>query len=351
LASDVRAWVQGGLLAGLALLMLPGAAPGVTFTNPAPISFSQMPGQPTPWSTYPSTIAVSGLDGTVSNLTVSLIGYRRFDPDDDDMLLVGPGGQSVIFLSDAGSLGSSPDLHTLTFEDAAPTAAPDDAPMAGLARYKVSNYGDLHDSFLPLAPSTVTSAPTLGAAFNGTNPNGTWRLFMMSDSTFGLGPRTGALEGGWQLDIDVASGGPGPDPGPAPPTLPDARPQLSSLRLTPARFRATGPGRVGTRISYTLSESANVAFKLERLLAGRRRGRKCVAPGRARRPSRRCTRVRLLRGGLTHQGSAGANSLRFAGRLRGRALPAGRYRLRGRATDSANQTSELARAAFRIVRR
>ena len=149
------------------------------------------------------------------------------------------------------------------------------------------------------------------------------------------------------------------------------RPRLRALELSPRRFRATwrrGAGkrrgkarkggeasssaRRGARISYRLSEPARVRFRVERALPGRRAGRHCAKPKRANRKARRCTRWRTLRGAFAHSGRAGRNSLRFSGRLRGRRLAPGRYRLRAVAADAAGNASRPPRRApFRIVRR
>lgn len=64
----------------------------------------------------------------------------------------------------------------------------------------------------------------------------------------------------------------------------------------------------------------------------------------ANRRKRKCTRFKKLKGGFSDQGAAGANSFRFSGRLRSRALKPGRYRLVGRT----GTTSRVAR--FTIVR-
>jgi hypothetical protein len=94
-----------------------------------------------------------------------------------------------------------------------------------------------------------------------------------------------------------------------------------------------------------------VRFRVERALAGRRAGGRCVKPTRSNRRAKRCTRYKLLRGGFAHQGKAGQNAFRFSGRLRGRKLRPGRYRLRAVATDKAGNKSTRKRAGFRIVRR
>ena len=144
-----------------------------------------------------------------------------------------------------------------------------------------------------------------------------------------------------------------PLPGPPADTTP---PSLTALALSPTRFRAArrGPSiaaKTGSRISYKLSEAATLTFRVERAAAGRRAHGRCVKPKRANRTLKRCTRYTALRGVLTREGAAGTNSFTFTGRLRGRKLRAGRYRLRAVATDAAGNRSATRRGAFRIVRR
>jgi hypothetical protein len=106
----------------------------------------------------------------------------------------------------------------------------------------------------------------------------------------------------------------------------DLAPELGRLVLTRAVLRRGGP-RVLMR--FSLSEPAVVTLKFERA----RRGRWLA-----------------LRGSLRHAGTAGVNRLRLSGRLRGRRLPAGRYRLTAVARDAAGNASVVRRARLRIVR-
>ena len=106
----------------------------------------------------------------------------------------------------------------------------------------------------------------------------------------------------------------------------------------------------GTRVSYRLSEAATATFRVQRVLAGRRVRGHCVRPSRANRGRRRCTRYRTLRGSFSHTGTAGRNRFRFSGRLRGRKLRPGRYRLVATATDAAANRSDPVRRLFRIIR-
>jgi len=164
-----------------------------TFSNTAAITIpSSGSGAP-----YPSSINVSGLTGSVLKVTATLTGYSHGFSDDVDVLLVGPAGQKVLLMSDAGG-GGAPSNINLTFDDAAATAVPDGAPIVS-GTFRPANYeGTASDVFA--APAPAGPYATVLAAFNGTNPNGTWRLFVRDDFT-GF---NGSISGGWRLNIQTA---------------------------------------------------------------------------------------------------------------------------------------------------
>jgi hypothetical protein len=97
-----------------------------TFTSTVPIIIpAGAPGTTTgPASPYPSTVNVAFLGGTVTKLTVTLNNLSHTFPGDLDILLVGPGGQSVILMSDTGG-GLDIVNVNLTFDDAAANSLPD----------------------------------------------------------------------------------------------------------------------------------------------------------------------------------------------------------------------------------
>jgi hypothetical protein len=140
---------------------------------------------------------------------------------------------------------------------------------------------------------------------------------------------------------------------------PDATaPVVSRFLATRSRFRvarqataltaAAGRVRAGTTLRYGLSEAARVAVKVERQLPGRQTKGRCVKPAPRLEAGRRCTRM-VPAGTLVRSGRAGANAVRFSGRLGRRALPAGRYRVTLVATDAAGNRSRPARLVLRIV--
>jgi Tol biopolymer transport system component len=166
----------------------------------------------------------------------------------------------------------------------------------------------------------------------------------------------GASAGG-----DGGDGGEGGDGGGGgePKPEPDATaPVVSRFLATRSRFRVARQAtaltaaarrvRAGTTLRYRLSEAARVAVKVERQLPGRRTKGRCVKPAPRLQARPRCTRV-VPAGTLVRSGRAGANAVRFSGRLGKRALAAGRYRVTLVATDAAGNRSRPARLVLRII--
>jgi hypothetical protein len=129
--------------------------------------------------------------------------------------------------------------------------------------------------------------------------------------------------------------------------------------LAPASFRAARTGSsttsaaprrgIGMRVVYALDVAARVRITVQRAVAGRRAGARCVAPGKANRAGKRCTRFARVSGSFARTRPAGRDRFTFTGRLAARRLAPGRYRLV--ATPSASgRTGKLAHVSMRIVR-
>jgi CSLREA domain-containing protein len=151
---------------------------------------------------------------------------------------------------------------------------------------------------------------------------------------------------------------------PAPPVTPPpaadtTRPVLSAVSLNRSRFRvARGPTPVGARrapagttVRYSLSEAATVRLRFQRARPGRRVRGRCRKPTVRNRSRRPCLRYVAVGRALERSGVAGANSIRFTGRIGRRALRPGRYRGILVATDAAGNRSSQRPFRFRIVLR
>jgi subtilisin-like proprotein convertase family protein len=406
----------------LALFLFANAVLAVAVADPtrAAVPVASVPSSATDGraTVYPLVREVSGLDGVIEDLDVSLSGVHHEYPRDLDILLVGPGGQSVMLMSDACADTPVVDRDWGWNDQAA-------SPMSAVESCAAGGYlpTDLQPGeTLPDAPAGPYSNRL--SVFDDTDPNGEWALYVFDDSpnaddgslaeSFRLAiatrpaadvgfrePAVDLAEGQTrELTLTRADGGQGlaagtvkvtsspltAGPGDFEPlsarvefaagqteakvrvaALADALPEEAETfalsisepagdaeRATPATSVVTirdgtlGPGATDSEppaiagltiparlrrgrpatIRYRLSEPAAVTLRFERV-AGRRR----VRVGTLRRASR-----------------AGANRVRFTGRLGGRALRRGAYRLTVTAVDAAGNSSSARRRAFRIVR-
>ncbi|HEU5183331.1 MAG TPA: PKD domain-containing protein [Gemmatimonadaceae bacterium] len=172
--------------------------PAGTFCNPASITIVDA-ARALP---YPSTITVSGAPTSSFKLTATLFRINHPTPGDVDILLVGPGGEKVMLLSDAG--GSADLLNdTLTFDDAAAAQVPQFPVSFASGSYQPTNYGS-PDAMLTPAPAEPYS--TAMSAFAGSDPNGTWSLFVRDDLLLGGG--NGSIAGGWCMAFTQVNAAP-----------------------------------------------------------------------------------------------------------------------------------------------
>ncbi len=163
-----------------------------------------------------------------------------------------------------------------------------------------------------------------------------------------------------QVQITFTPSGGGGGGGGGGPTPDTKAPNVTGYRLSASTFIAANIGDsiaaakkppVGTNVSYTLSEPATVKFTVEQAAKGRKVKGKCVKSTRSNRKKPKCTRYKPLKGSFTHAGNQGKNSFKFSGRLNGKKLKPGKYRLVGTATDAAGNVSKSTSVKFKIVKR
>ncbi|MCA1683953.1 MAG: kelch motif-containing protein, partial [Actinobacteria bacterium] len=204
---------------------------------------------------YPSPIAVSGYGPSdkVANLTLTLnklswpqgtVNAPGSAPDangpsDAEIMLVAPGGKAVMVMGDACGTPDNPNPIptkqpiTLTFDDSAALPLPDNCQgfADGKAHtYKPTNNSRLYegectqfhtpDYFPPPAPAGTNS--TSLSDFVGTDPNGTWSLYVVDDCPNTPNPQgeAGRIDGGWSIDITTTDAPVAP---PAPVSSPPGR--------------------------------------------------------------------------------------------------------------------------------
>jgi len=176
---------------------------GESHCNPGAITTqSGLPGMP---AVYPSIVTVAGRKGPITKVTLSLKSVSLSRPDDMEVLLVSPGGAAFLIVGDAGGVSSALNSGDLGFADAAANLIPDAGPLTA-GTYRPTSHGSTSTSFPSPAPSLGSiqqPAPigvaTFGSVFDGGDPNGTWSLYVISDTGIG----TVSFQGGWCLGIET----------------------------------------------------------------------------------------------------------------------------------------------------
>jgi hypothetical protein len=133
--------------------------------------------------------------GKITKVTAQLNGMTQgnsFYAANIDIQMVGPLGQNVMLISDAGGTHALSNV-TLGFDDAAANSLPKNRTINS-GTYKPTNFSGDGDAFPAPAPSVPG---TLLSAYNNTNPNGTWSLYVLDE----FSTDTGTIAGGWSVSI------------------------------------------------------------------------------------------------------------------------------------------------------
>ena len=154
-----------------------------------------------PANPYPSTTTASGFTSgfTISDVNITIRGLTHAFPDDVGLLLVGPTGVEVRLMTDSGGAASLSGA-TFTFDDSAATNVPDEGPIVDGSSYRpnqgiIFGFSSAHDANFP-APAPTGPYSNLLSSFNGTDPNGTWSLYVDDDTAI-----DGGSIDGWSITI------------------------------------------------------------------------------------------------------------------------------------------------------
>lgn len=195
----LRLALIASLLATLGVTMSRSAsAQTTTFSNSSSITINTYPEASNP---FPSTINVSGLDGQICTLTLTLHDLSVASIAGTSVLLVSPAeARKMVVMSEVGS-GNVTNV-TLTIDD----AAADFLPFwwaPGTGTYRPTDYGSPSAGrvFSWPAPSGASRPASAGAAtltsvFGGIDPNGAWSLYVQD-----FWHSAGVVNGGWSLTI------------------------------------------------------------------------------------------------------------------------------------------------------
>lgn len=178
---------------------------GQVFTSTAAITVPGTGAGPAVAAPYPAPITVSGLPTSlISKVTVRLNTISHTYSDDVAILLVGPGGQTVQLLADSG--GAADLVGNYIFDSTATKGIANTVSTTAVtATTYLPSIGSGTDSggstpMLANYPAPAPASPygTNLNAFNVTQPNGTWNLYIYDDTTADSGTIAN-----WSLILDL----------------------------------------------------------------------------------------------------------------------------------------------------
>ncbi|HXT11943.1 MAG TPA: hypothetical protein VN873_10315 [Candidatus Angelobacter sp.] len=194
---STRLFITAILLAGVSV----AGAGTISFANTNAIVINDSNTPPTESSPYPSTIQVTGLEGSaITKVTVQLTGFAHTFPSDVDIVLVGPGGQNAVLMRDTGGQEASPVTNVdLTLDDDAAENLPVDSPLVS-GTFKPTQAIPFTFGFPAPGPTTNSLMGPFLSNFDNTGADGTWSLFVVDDTS----PDSGVITGGWTLNLTTA---------------------------------------------------------------------------------------------------------------------------------------------------
>ena len=149
---------------------------------------------------YPSTIRVAGFKrGRIVDLDLTLDHFQHGTPPDVQILLVkeGANGQAVQVVGNVGDV-SADDVPFITLDDEADQPLPFFEHLtAGRFRPTVYDPKGIDGENFP-APAPPLGDETTLSAFDGLNPNGTWRLYVADARNV-----DGGSIDGWELTLQA----------------------------------------------------------------------------------------------------------------------------------------------------
>jgi hypothetical protein len=239
--------------------------PGANATNSA----TGNPASPYSSQIFVGVNGTAALSGTINTVTVTLNNVSTNEMQNQDLMLVGPTGQTLDFFSQSGTGAVAASFATVTISDTGSSGhLPQGSPVVSGSIYQpTSNISGNPTVYCRVAdmvgqtcggvlvtegaPNSFTfSSPkglgTLGGQFGGTSPNGTWKLFVIAD-----GSSNGTL-GSWCLNFSDSTGDPTQT------TLVSSQnPSFTTAPLNSVTFTATV---TDTNIPGTLINTGTVAF-------------------------------------------------------------------------------------------
>jgi hypothetical protein len=217
-------------------------------------------------------------------------------------------------------------------------------------------YGSQSQTF-SLAPAASTQ--TVSVPLSGLTPGATYHFALVASNNGGAAAHSDQTFTGSVTPPPGGSAGPS-GAGTGGVSRSAQAPQLGALVFSHSVFAVAGarPGAadiarrgrapIGARITYTDTQAATTTFTISRRVAGFVSHGRCVTT-RVKAGSRRCSTYVTV-GFFKHRDRAGTNRFTFTGRMSGRTLRPGRYRMTAVPVNAAGKHGRARAHAFRIVR-
>ena len=133
----------------------------------------------------------------------------------------------------------------------------------------------------------------------------------------------------------------GQQPPPPPPAADKTAPALSALKFV----KSLKSGK-GAKFTFSLSEAATLKISFTRLIPGRKVGGKCKEKAKR---GKKCTIAKSL-GSLSIPARRARTASAFSGKLKGKKLPAGSYKVSVVAVDAAGNKAKVKTLALKVTR-
>ncbi len=124
-------------------------------------------------------------------------------------------------------------------------------------------------------------------------------------------------------------------------------PLLTAFSTTGTTYRQ-GAKNAGFKTNFTSSEAGTAKTTFAKRTVGRKSGANCVKKTTKNSAAKKCNYWAALKGSLTRPITAGANTIRFTGKLNGKQLKAGKYKATIQVTDAAGNAATPVTVRFTV---
>jgi len=181
-------------LALAALLVWLAAAPTADAQSPITIPSAG------PASPYPAVIDVTDSSRIIEDVNVQLNDLDHDLPDELEVALIGPDGTAVMLMSDVGVAPVTACLPDLEFSSEATGPVPGDPLLCGGVYQPTDDDSDELDLDVFPDPGPAGTPGSSLTPFNGQNAFGSWRLFVVDDTS-----GDGGSIGSWNVRFNTRS--------------------------------------------------------------------------------------------------------------------------------------------------